>query len=92
MIPLRRTHRLLSRRTHSMSAVYMHGAKDVRMGDKVRPETIPEGSVLLDVVAVGICGSDLHYYKDGGIGSAVITEPFVPGRRETRSFRHTLTP
>ena len=26
---------------------------------------------LIDVAAVGICGSDLHYYKDGGIGSAI---------------------
>ena len=36
-------------------------------------------SVLLEVAAVGLCGSDLHYYKDGGIGSAQIREPFVPG-------------
>ena len=33
----------------------------------------------MDVAAVGVCGSDLHYYKDGGIGSAVIEQPFVPG-------------
>jgi L-iditol 2-dehydrogenase len=31
------------------------------------------------MAAVGICGSDLHYYKDGGIGSAIIHEQFVPG-------------
>jgi L-iditol 2-dehydrogenase len=37
------------------------------------------GEVLLDVASVGLCGSDLHYYKDGGIGSAVVKEPFVPG-------------
>jgi L-iditol 2-dehydrogenase len=37
------------------------------------------GEVLLDVAAVGLCGSDLHYYKDGGIGSALIRAPFVPG-------------
>lgn len=35
--------------------------------------------MLLDVAAVGLCGSDLHYYKDDGIGSATIAEPFVPG-------------
>src|SRR5690606_9439730 len=37
------------------------------------------GEALIDVAAVGLCGSDLHYYKDGGIGSAVIAKPFVPG-------------
>jgi L-iditol 2-dehydrogenase len=38
-----------------------------------------EGEVLLDVASVGVCGSDLHYFKDGGIGAAVIEAPFVPG-------------
>jgi L-iditol 2-dehydrogenase len=39
------------------------------------------------VAAVGLCGSDLHYYKDGGIGSAQIRDPFVPGHE----FAGTLT-
>jgi L-iditol 2-dehydrogenase len=59
-------------------AVYIHGARDAR----VAPFNLVEGKpdeVLLDVAAVGLCGSDLHYYKDGGIGSALIREPFVPG-------------
>jgi L-iditol 2-dehydrogenase len=59
-------------------AVFLHGSRDVR----VAPINLREGSrgeTLIDVAAVGICGSDLHYYKDGGIGSAVIREPFVPG-------------
>ena len=28
---------------------------------------------------VGLARSDMHYYKDGGIGSAVINGDFVPG-------------
>jgi L-iditol 2-dehydrogenase len=59
-------------------AVFFHGARDVR----VAPINLREGGpdeTLIDVAAVGICGSDLHYYKDGGIGSAVIREPFIPG-------------
>jgi L-iditol 2-dehydrogenase len=58
--------------------VYLHGPRDAR----VAPFNLVEGKadeVLLDVAAVGLCGSDLHYYKDGGIGSALIREPFVPG-------------
>eukprot|EP01037_Dinobryon_pediforme_P024976 gene24976-26967_t len=38
---------------------------------RVAPFNLREGNpdeVLLDVAAVGLCGSDLHYYKDGGIG------------------------
>jgi L-iditol 2-dehydrogenase len=59
-------------------AVYIHGPRDAR----VAPFNLVEGKpdeVLLDVAAVGVCGSDLHYYKDGGIGAALIREPFVPG-------------
>jgi L-iditol 2-dehydrogenase len=59
-------------------AVYIHGARDARVAPFNLVEGKP-GEVLLDVAAVGLCGSDLHYYKDGGIGSALIREPFVPG-------------
>jgi len=60
------------------SAAFIHGIRDVRLGDISPPVKVP-GSALVEVLAVGICGSDLHYYKDGGIGGAVIREPFVPG-------------
>jgi len=59
-------------------ALYLHGREDAR----VAPFNLRErraGEVLLDVAAVGMCGSDLHYFKDGAIGSAVIRDPFVPG-------------
>ena len=35
-------------------------------------EVLLDVEVLVDVEVVGICGSDMHYYKDGGIGSAKI--------------------
>jgi len=37
------------------------------------------GRLRLAVQAVTVCGSDLHYYKEGGIGGAVVREPFVMG-------------
>ena len=37
------------------------------------------GEVLIEVAAVGICGSDLHYYKDGGIGGAVVRDAVRAG-------------
>jgi L-iditol 2-dehydrogenase len=63
---------------HVTQAVYIHGIRDARNAPFNLVEGRP-GEVLLDVAAVGLCGSDLHYYKDGGIGSAQIREPFVPG-------------
>ncbi len=59
-------------------ALYLHGPRDARVAPCNLREGNP-GEVLIDVAAVGVCGSDLHYYKDGGIGAARIREPFVPG-------------
>lgn len=59
-------------------AVFLHAAGDARVAPFNLREGAP-GETLIDVAAVGLCGSDLHYYKDGGIGSAVIVSPFVPG-------------
>lgn len=37
------------------------------------------GEVLVRLRAVGICGSDVHYYLDGRIGDAICDFPFVLG-------------
>jgi L-iditol 2-dehydrogenase len=60
-------------------ALFLHGPRDARLAPFNLREGRP-GEVLLDVAAVGLCGSDLHYYKDGGIGALQqIQQPFVPG-------------
>lgn len=59
-------------------AVFLHGREDARVASYNLREGRP-GEALLEVAAVGLCGSDLHYFKDGGIGAAMIREPFVPG-------------
>ena len=60
-------------------AVFLHGIRDVRVEPYQSRRPRP-GEVMVEVEAVGICGSDLHYYKDGRIGSGqVIAAPFVPG-------------
>lgn len=61
-----------------MRAAFIHGVKDVRIGDKADPVAARD-EVLIRVSGVGVCGSDLHYYLEGGIGSAAIRKPFVPG-------------
>jgi L-iditol 2-dehydrogenase len=61
-----------------MRAAYIHGIRDIRIGDKPMP--VPVGDeILLRVSAVGVCGSDLHYFKEGAIGHARITQPFIAG-------------
>ena len=48
----------------------------------VAEEDAPEaakGESLVRVGAVGLCGSDLHWYTGGGIGDAVLARPLVLG-------------
>jgi L-iditol 2-dehydrogenase len=37
------------------------------------------GETLVRVTDVGICGSDLHWFEEGGIGDAQLTRPLVLG-------------
>jgi L-iditol 2-dehydrogenase len=62
----------------TMLAARLHGPRDLRV-EAVEESPLAQGAYRLRVRAVGICGSDLHYYLDGGIGTAVVSEPFIPG-------------
>ncbi|RPI82857.1 MAG: NAD(P)-dependent alcohol dehydrogenase [Chloroflexi bacterium] len=61
-----------------MQAAYLYGIHDIRI--ETRPVPTPrEGEVLLKIAAVGVCGSDVHYYNEGRIGHQVVTEPIIMG-------------
>ena len=61
-----------------MIACVIHGAKELKIEN--RPEPRPQdGEVLVRFGAGGICGSDLHYYHEGGILDFKIREPLVLG-------------
>jgi len=62
-----------------MRAVKIHGARDVRLHARLPEPVLGPGEVLVRVRAVGVCGSDLHYYLEGGIGQAQIEAPLTPG-------------
>lgn len=61
-----------------MKAAVIHAPRDLRIEDSPRPTAGP-GEVAVRIRAGGICGSDLHYYLDGGFGAVRIQEPLVPG-------------
>jgi L-iditol 2-dehydrogenase len=61
-----------------MRAARLHGAGDLRLAEEPEPAAEP-GQELVRVTAVGICGSDLHWWDEAGIGDAVITRPLVLG-------------
>jgi len=57
----------------------MHGINDITVEELPIPELINDGDVLVKVRSVGICGSDIHFYKDGRIGAMVLEYPHVLG-------------
>ena len=61
-----------------MRAARLHAVGDLRVADEPEPEPGP-GMSLVRVTAVGICGSDLHWWDEGAIGDAKLTHPLVLG-------------
>ena len=61
-----------------MRAVRLHGSRDMRLGQVADPTPGP-GDALIRVRAVGVCGSNVHFYLDGRIGDAVAPIPFTLG-------------
>jgi L-idonate 5-dehydrogenase len=56
----------------------IHGALDLRLAERPAEPLAPT-QVRVAVKAVGICGSDLHYYRHGRVGDFVIRAPLTPG-------------
>jgi len=65
-----------------MKTIRLHGPNDLRQHDEPIPEPEP-GEALVRVKAVGICGSDLHWFSEAGIGDARLQKPLVLGHEFT---------
>lgn len=58
--------------------VYLDSEHRLTMKEEPIPRPRP-GQVLVQIKANGICGSDLHFWKEGRLGNFVVTRPYVPG-------------
>ena len=61
-----------------MRVARLYGVGDLRVDEEPIVDA-PAGHSLVRVTAVGICGSDLHWFAEGGIGDAGLTVPLVLG-------------
>ena len=61
-----------------MKVARLHGVGDVRVTDEA-PPSAGAGESLVRVTAVGLCGSDLHWFTEGSIGDARLSRPLVLG-------------
>src|SRR5258708_35697376 len=62
----------------SNQAAVLYAPHDVRLEERVRPSPGPN-EVLVEMKAIGVCGSDVHYYEHGKIGSVVVRQPLILG-------------
>ena len=61
-----------------MKVVYLTKPGKMEIVEEKRPMAGP-GNVLVKVEYNGICGSDVHFFKDGRVGDCVLTDRFVLG-------------
>jgi len=61
-----------------MRALVIHGVHDLRVDERETPAPGPD-EVEVSIAVGGICGSDLHYYHEGGVGDFKLREPMTLG-------------
>src|SRR5256885_2062073 len=69
-------------RPGTMTTAVLHAPHDLRI--EQRPVPSPsQGEVLVRVLSVGVCGSDVHYFEHGRIGDFVVRSPLVLGHESS---------
>ena len=62
-----------------MKSIALTGIKKLELREILKPQLQSDTEVLLKIAVVGVCGSDIHYYKDGRIGDQIVKFPFIVG-------------
>src|SRR5438094_9227381 len=66
----------------TMATAVLYAPRDLRI--EQRPVPAPsEGEVLVRILSVGVCGSDVHYYEHGRIGDFIVRSPLVLGHESS---------
>lgn len=62
-----------------MKAMMLTGIREMQMIEVPTPSILKDSDVLIRMKTLGVCGSDIHYYVSGKIGSQVVEYPFTVG-------------
>ncbi|MHB8969586.1 MAG: alcohol dehydrogenase catalytic domain-containing protein [Pirellulaceae bacterium] len=62
-----------------MKAFQLIGRREMVQLDAPDPKIEQPTDVLIKLGALGVCGSDIHYYSTGRIGCQVVEYPFTIG-------------
>lgn len=70
-----------------MKAVYLTGLRQMELRPSAVPSLQKPTDVLLRVDTLGVCGSDIHYYTQGRIGTQTAPFPFLVGHEISATVR-----
>lgn len=62
-----------------MKAALLTDIRRIELRQVEDPQITTDTQVLLKLQAVGVCGSDCHYFETGRIGSQIVQMPFILG-------------
>jgi L-iditol 2-dehydrogenase len=62
-----------------MKTLVLTGIRKMEMTDRPKPILKNADDVLIRIKTVGVCGSDIHYFTEGKIGTQVVEFPFAVG-------------
>lgn len=62
-----------------MKALVLESKNKLNLRDFPIEEQVGPKDVRVQIKACGICGSDIHYYKEGAIGDFVVDKPMILG-------------
>ena len=62
-------------------SIYLYGAGDARLQDSPIPKITSPNDAIIQIAYVGVCGSDVHFWNDGGINGKDVSPstPLVMG-------------
>jgi L-iditol 2-dehydrogenase len=66
-----------------MRVAELTGRRRIDLVERSLDAAVPAGKVRVKVAAVGVCGSDLHYFSEGSIGDTACVYPMVLGHEPT---------
>src|SRR5438552_17550118 len=69
----------------TMTTAVLYAPRDLRIEQRPVPRP-SHGEVLVRLLSVGVCGSDVHYYEHGTIGDFVVRSPLLLGHESTGSI------
>ena len=72
-----------------MKALFLDKTDLLSLRDEPLLQPLGDNDVRIKIVNVGICGSDVHYYRHGRIGGFVVDEPMVLGHEASGTVVET---